>query len=132
MFTSTGIRILSIIALTVSLLGLGISIFGSVEATGYRFSFFMAIFSWVFLLWGSFIGFQLSSYTLHKEEYTKVGIRLLLIIAAFMLFFYVGIVAGLIISVILVSTLWGLKRNYDDWEQKKSNKSLASEETDIP
>jgi hypothetical protein len=50
------------------------------------------------------------------HEYKKVGIRICLIIVAFVLFFYVGIVAGLAVSVGLLTTLWSLKRNYDEWD----------------
>jgi hypothetical protein len=76
----------------------------------------MGIVSWAILLWASIIGYQLcSSYKLYDEEYKKVGIRIYAIIVAFILFFFVGVIAGLAVSVILLSTLWALKKNYDEW-----------------
>jgi hypothetical protein len=77
----------------------------------------MGIISWAILLWASIIGYKLcSSYKLYDDEYKKVGIRIYAIIIAFILFFFVGLVAGLVVSVVLLSTLWALKSNYDDWD----------------
>lgn len=79
------------------------------------------LFPWVILLWASIIGYQLcTSYKLDEEEYKKVGIRVYLIIVAFVLFFFVGLVIGLALSFILFATLWALKRNYDEWESSNS------------
>ena len=106
-----------------SVIGLLISILGTIllGQSQIGFAFFLGIVSWAFLLWASIIGFQLcTSYKLYEDEYKKVGIRIYLIIVAFVLFFFVGLVIGLALSVILLATLWALKRNYDEWEENNT------------
>jgi len=123
MFKQPTVRAFSIVAIILSSLGLVISILGTVllTRTQYGFAFFLGIVSWFFLLWASIIGFQLCSYyKLYEDEYKKVGIRIYLIIVAFVLFFFVGLVIGLALSVILLGALWGLKRNYDEWESSNT------------
>ena len=39
-----------------------------------------------------------------------------IIIAAFVLFLVVGLIAGLVLSVYVLAGLWGMKKNYDEWE----------------
>ena len=119
MFKQKTVKAFSIVAIVLSILGLLISILGTFFLTtaGYTMGFFLGIVSWSFLLWASIIGYKLcTSYKLYEDEYKKVGIRIYLIIIAFILFFFVGLVIGLVLSVILLATLWGLKRNYDEWE----------------
>ena len=112
MFRPKAIRIASIIALILSVLGLLLCILIFNYA---GFSAPMGIMSWSILIWASIIGFQLSKYKLYDEEFKKVGIRIYAIILSFVLFFFVGIIIGLAISVIILSMLWALKSNYDDW-----------------
>ena len=107
------IKAASIISIILSLIGLLLSIFlfkyaGIAGAVG--------IASWSILIWASIIGYKLSNYKLYVEEYKKVALRVYAIIVCFILFLFVGIVVGLIISVLILSTLWSLKGNYDDWE----------------
>jgi len=71
-------------------------------------SFALSVLSWSLLLWASYLGFQLAGYTLYADEYKKVGMRIYLIIVAFAAFMFVGITVGLMLSVVLLSTLWGL------------------------
>jgi len=133
MFKQSTVKAFSIVAIVLSVLGLLISVLGIILFTQTRigFAFFMGIVSWAFLLWASIIGFQLcSSYKLYEDEYKKVGIRIYLIIVAFVLFFFVGLVIGLVLSVILLSALWALKRNYDEWEE--NNAPYAPEAPAIP
>ena len=94
-----------------------------------RLFFIVGIASWALLLWASYIGFRLCSYKLYEEEYKKVGIRIYLIIVAFILFLFVGVMIGLILSVILLSALWALKSNYDDWDN--SDTIPAPEDTTV-
>lgn len=124
MFTQKTVRAFSLVAIVLSVIGLLISIAGTVmlAKTGYSVTFFLGIVSWVLLLWASIIGYKLcTSYKLYEEEYKKVGIRIYLIIVAFILFFFVGLVVGLVLSVILLSALWGLKRNYDEWDNSDTD-----------
>jgi hypothetical protein len=128
MFKQPTVKAFSIVAIVLSTIGLLISIIGTLVLTHsqYGFAFFLGIVSWAFLLWASIIGYQLcSSYKLYEDEYKKVGIRIYLIIVAFFLFFFVGLILGLALSVILLGALWALKRNYDEWEE--SNTPYAPE-----
>ena len=132
MFKQKTVKAFSIVAIVLSILGLLISILGTflLTTTGYTMSFFLGIISWSFLLWASIIGYKLcTSYKLYEDEYKKVGIRIYLIITAFILFFFVGLVLGLALSVILLATLWGLKRNYDEWEYSNTPYIPDSTET---
>ena len=118
------------VAIVLSILGLLLSILGSffVKQTEYSLGFFLGITSWGFLLWASILGLKLSSkYKLDEDEFKKVGIRIYLIIVAFILFLFVGFVIGLVLSVALLVGLWALKGNYDDWEYK--NTPYVPEET---
>lgn len=120
MFKQQTVKAFSIVAIILSVIGLLLSVIGTIFLTkaGYGLAFFLGIVSWSFLLWASIIGFKLcTSYKLYEDEYKKVGIRIYLIIVAFILFFFVGLVIGLALSVILFTALWALKRNYDEWEE---------------
>ena len=96
--------VLSVLGLLLSLLLIGKS-----------GSFIMGIASWSLLIWASYIGFQLSSYKLYEDEYKKVGFRIYAIIAAFIAFLTFGMIVGLVLAVVLLASLWGLKKNYDEW-----------------
>lgn len=111
MFKPATLRIAAIIAMLLSVVGLLLSLL-LVRESG---SFILPIVSWCLLLWASYIGFRLTSYQLYEEEYKKVGLRIYLIIVTFVLFMTVGIMVGLFLSALLLATLWGLKRNYDEW-----------------
>lgn len=120
------------IAIGLSVIGLLLSVLGSffLTQTGYSLGFFVGVISWGFLLWASIIGFKLSSkYKLDADEFKKVGIRIYLIIVAFILFLFVGFVVGLVLSVALLAGLWALKGNYDDWEY--NNIPYVPEETNL-
>ena len=124
MFQQKTVKVFSIVAIILSSLGLLLSVFGTlvIQGNSATFAFFMGIVSWAILLWASVIGYILCgpSYKLSEEEYRKVAIRIYLIIAAFALFFFVGLVIGLVLSVLLLGTLWGLKSNYDEWDWNTS------------
>src|SRR5258708_4056126 len=105
MFKQPTVKAFSIVAIVLSSIGLLTSVLGTVllTQTQYGFAFFLGIISWAILLWASIIGFKLcNSYKLYEDEYKKVGIRIYLIIVAFVLFFFVGLVIGLALSVILL------------------------------
>jgi multisubunit Na+/H+ antiporter MnhC subunit len=119
MFQKKTVKAFSIVAIVLSSLGILFSIIATllVRSGIGTLAVIIGIISWAILLWASIIGYQLcSSYELYDEEYKKVGIRIYAIIVAFVLFFFAGIVAGLAISVILLSALWALKKNYDEWD----------------
>ncbi|KHD90223.1 hypothetical protein AH06_00385 [candidate division TM6 bacterium Zodletone_IIa] len=119
MFTKKTVKAFSIVAIILSSLGLLLSVVGTliIPNNSTTFAFVLGIISWTILLWASVIGFKLCrSYNLYDDEYKKAGYRIYAIVLAFILFFFVGLIVGLGIAVILLSTLWGLKRNYDEWE----------------
>jgi hypothetical protein len=119
MFQKKTVKAFSIVAIILSSLGILFSIVGTfIAQNGFgTMAFIIGVISWAILLWASIIGYKLcASYNLYEEEYKKVGLRIYAIIIAFILFFFVGIIAGLAISVILLSTLWALKKNYDEWD----------------
>ena len=119
MFQKKTVKAFSIVAIVLSSLGILFSFIATlvVQSSFGTLAFIIGIISWAILLWASIIGYKLcSSYELYDEEYKKVGIRIYAIIIAFVLFFFAGIIAGLAISVILLSTLWALKKNYDEWD----------------
>jgi hypothetical protein len=123
MYNQKTVKAFSIVAIVLSIIGLLISILGTFFLTqaDYTLGFFLGIISWGLLLWASIIGYKLcTSYKLYEDEYKKVAIRIYLIVVAFILFFLVGLVIGLVLSVGLLSTLWGLKRNYDEWEYRNT------------
>ncbi|MBS1935780.1 MAG: hypothetical protein JST96_17405, partial [Bacteroidetes bacterium] len=79
MYTPSGIKVLSIIAMILTLCGMAFSIIAGIKFGGI---YYVGILSWVLLFWASFIGFRLSFYKLYEEEYKKVAIRVILIIVA--------------------------------------------------
>jgi hypothetical protein len=113
MFQPKTIRIFSVVSMILSVLGLILSLL-FIKVAGLFFV--LGIISWGFLFWASILGYKLSSYKLYEEEYKKVGITIYLIILAFILFIFVGLILGFVLSVILLGRLWGLKRNYDEWD----------------
>ena len=120
MFKPKTVKAFSILAIVLSIIGLLISILGTffLKQANLGITFFLGIVSWGLLLWASIIGYKLcnNKYKLEDDEYKKVGISLYLIIVAFILFFFVGVVIGLVLSVILLARVWAIKGNYDDWE----------------
>jgi hypothetical protein len=133
MFKKDTVKAFSIVAIALSSVGLLLSTLAALYLKGGTTTlvFAMGIISWSILLWASIIAYKLcSSYKLYDEEYKKVGIRVYIIIVAFFLFFFVGLVLGLVIAVILLGTLWGLKRNYDEWDNNETiSYEPASDET---
>jgi len=125
MFQPKIIRAFAIAAIALSAIGLFISVLLALKGHALLF---MGVLSWGLLLWASWIGYKLSSYKLYAEEYKKVAIRIYLIIGAFFLFFFVGLMIGFILSVILLATLWGLKRNCDDWAEQNVVESILPDE----
>ncbi len=133
MFKQPVVKAFSIVAMVLSIIGLLINIIAAVflNPAEFGFAFYLGIVSWALLLWASIIGFQLcNSYKLYEDEYKKVGIRIYLIIVAFALFFFVGVTIGLALSVILLSVLWALKKNYDEWEE--NNMPYTPDDTTPP
>jgi hypothetical protein len=122
MFQKKTVKAFSIVAIILSSIGILLSVIAAlvIQKSLGTLAFIMGIISWAILLWASIIGYKLcSSYKLYDEEYKKVGIRIYLIIIAFILFFFVGLIVGLALSVILLSTLWALKKNYDEWDNSE-------------
>jgi len=123
MFKPATLRIAAIIALVLSAVGLLLSLVAILRSGMFLF----AAISWGLLLWASYIGFQLTSYKLYENEYQKVGYRIYAIIVAFVIFMSFGYMAGLILSVVLLSALWGLKKNYDEWNSTHSAEAADAE-----
>jgi hypothetical protein len=119
MFQKQTLKAFSIVAIVLSAVGLLLSILGTVmgEAAGTStLAFILGIISWSILLWSGIIATQLcSSYKLYEEQYKKVGYCVYAIIVTFVLFLFVGLVLGIVLSVIIIGTLWSLKSNLDDW-----------------
>ena len=118
MYKPKTIRVFAIVAIVLSVLGLLLSGVMMTRASGL---FFLGVVSWVLLLWASVIGYQLSSYPLDGEECKKAGLRIYLIIGAFGFLWFLGPLVELLVSASLLATLWGLKRNYDEWNNKSIN-----------
>ena len=118
MYLPKTIRVFTIVAIVLSVLGLLLSRVIMTRASGL---FFLGVMSWVPLLWASVIGYQLSSYPLDGEECKKVGLRVYLIIGAFEFLWFLGPLVELLVSASLLATLRGLKRNYDEWNNKSIN-----------
>jgi hypothetical protein len=118
MFEKSTVKLFSVIACILSVTGLLLSII-AIIALDQQFSalvFGMGVVTWGLLFWSSILAYQLSSkYALDADEIKKVGIRVYIIIAAFILFLLFGLVAGLILSIYVLSGLWGMKKNYDEW-----------------
>ena len=88
---------------------------GETAGTG-TFAFILGIISWSILLWSGIIATRLcTSYKLYEEQYKKVGYCVYAIIITFVLFLFVGLVLGIVLSIIIIGTLWSLKSNLDDW-----------------
>ncbi len=116
MYQPKTIRAFAIVAIVLSVVGLVSSGIMMMQLNGI---FFLGVLSWAILLWASIIGFQLSKYPLRDDEYRKVGLRIYLIVASFGVFLFAGVIFGLILSTALLATLWGMKKNYDEWNNKK-------------
>ncbi|PWT74821.1 MAG: hypothetical protein C5B59_10245 [Bacteroidetes bacterium] len=115
MFTPKAVRISSIIAIILTSLGLLLTILLIVIAKKSGL-IYMGLVTWAVLIWASILGYQLSNYHLYEDEYKKVGIRIYLIIGAFLLYFFAGLILGIVISFVLLGSLWSLKKNYDEWD----------------
>lgn len=119
MFQKQTLKAFSIVAIVLSAIGLLLSILGTLlgeNAGSSTLAFILGIISWSILLWSSIIATQLcSSYQLYEEQYRKVGYCVYAIIVTFVLFLFVGLVLGIVLSVIIIGTLWSLKSNLDDW-----------------
>ena len=122
MYKPATLRISSIVAMILSALGLLIGI----ALTPQSPSFALSTISWAILLWAAYLGFRLAGYKLHEDEYKKVSIRIYLIIIAFILFMFIGVAVGLFLSVALLATLWGLKKNYDEWQSIPADEEIEA------
>jgi hypothetical protein len=119
MFQKQTLKVFSIIAIVLCAIGLLISVLGAflIENRGsITVSFVLGIISWGLLLWSGIIATRLcSGYQLYEEQYRKIGYCVYAIVVTFVLFLFVGLVLGIVLSVIIFGTLWALKSNMDDW-----------------
>lgn len=119
MFQKQTLKAFSIVAIVLSAIGLLLSILGTFLGEGsgsITFGFILGIISWGILLYSGIIATQLcSSYQLYEEQYKKVGYCVYAIIVTFVLFLFVGLVLGIVLSFIIFGTLWALKSNMDDY-----------------
>ena len=111
MFKPGAIRITAIVAIVLCAAGLIFSVIMAAQ----NFAAIFSCASWALLLWASYIGFKLASYKLQEEEFKSVAIRIYLVIVAALVSAVTGLIIGTVISVILLSTLYSLKSNYDSW-----------------
>lgn len=125
MFSPALIRVLSMIACLVCLAGAAIQVFVAIKVNPI---YYLGLASWVLLAWSGYIGFRLSFYKLYPDEYRKVAIRIMLVIVAAGIAFFTGYVIGIILSAIILATLWALKRNYDDWNYGETEPEVTSGE----
>lgn len=119
MFEKNTVRIFAMIAGIVSVFGLLLSIYGTffLQQLGFTLTFVFGVVTWSILLWSSILGYKLiADYQLDADEVKKVGIRIYLVLLAFILFLAIGLVVGLFLSLYILSALWGMKKNYDEWE----------------
>jgi hypothetical protein len=119
MFEKSTVRIFAMISGILSAFGLLFSIYGTffLQQLGVTLGFVLGVVTWSLLLWSSILGYKLvADYQLDADEVKKVGIRIYLIILAFILFLTIGLVVGLFLSIYILSGLWGMKKNYDEWE----------------
>jgi hypothetical protein len=121
MFKPATIKALSIIAIILTSIGMALSILSAIKLNGI---YYVGCLSWGLLLWASIIGLQLSGYKLYDDEYKKVTIRICLVIVAFFVALFTGLLIGVILAIALLATLWGFKRNYDEWD----NNSIPPDE----
>jgi hypothetical protein len=116
MFQPKTIRLFSIAAIALAIVGLLLSLilikYSVVGAVA-------GIVSWGLLTWAAIISYKLCSYKLYEEEYKKVGVVVFCIIIASIIFLFIGLVIGGIISIILLARVWSLKRNYDEWTNEQ-------------
>jgi len=117
MYKPKTIRLFSLVAIVLSALSLLLSGVMMTQANGM---FFVGVLSVALLLWASIIGYQLSSYPLNEDDCKKLGLRVYLILAAVAVFMFAGVVGGLVVSTALLSSLWGMKKNYDEWDGKSA------------
>jgi hypothetical protein len=118
MFQKQTLKVFSITAIVLCAVGLLISVLGAFlieNGSAITVSFFLGIISWGLLLWGSIIATQLCTrYQLYEEQYRKIGYCIYAIVVTFVLFLFVGLVLGIVLSIIIFGTLWALKSNMDD------------------
>jgi hypothetical protein len=116
MFQPKTIRLFSIAAIVLAIIGLLLSLilikYSVVGAVA-------GIISWGLLTWAAVISYMLCSYKLFEEEYKKVGVVVYGILIASVIFLFIGLVIGGIISIILLARVWSLKRNYDEWPKEE-------------
>ena len=120
MFQKQTLKIASAISIVLCAIGLLISVFGAFfieNGETSAIAFFLGIISWSLLLWSSVIAYKLciGNYDLYESHYRKVGYCVYAIVVTFILFLWVGLVLGIVLSLIIFGTLRSLKRNLDDW-----------------
>lgn len=119
MFQKQTLKVFSIIAIVLCVVGLLISVLGAflIENGGATtVSFYLGIVSWGLLLWSSIIATKLcSGYQLYEEHYRKIGYCVYAIVVTFVLFLFVGLVLGIVLTIIIFGTLWSLKSNMDEY-----------------
>lgn len=113
MFRPVVLRFFALAALVLS----AASLLASLALLGRHAEVAWSVLPKALLVWAACLGYRLTYYQLRAEEYETVGIRIYLLIPAFVGFLFWGNLAGLGLVVGLLATLWGLKKNYDEWPQ---------------
>ena len=111
MYKPSTIKILSILCIVISIVGLFLQILANQWGM-----LGIDIFKWLFMIFAGYLGWRLSSYKLYDEEIKKITLRLAISpIIAIVLLFLSGLIA-LIIAVVYMGWLYTVKSNYDDWD----------------
>jgi hypothetical protein len=116
MFHRKTLKILASLAIVLSTLQFLFVVYNFLSYSGdiAMFSFFN-IFSWLLLLIGSIIGYQLcsTSYNLDEDDLSYLGKRIYATLGAFIVLLFISGGMAIAVAAAISATQWGLKRNID-------------------
>lgn len=114
MFKLTTLKLLSKIAIVVCILGIALSMASITLGDGSPTTF-LPLLSWGFLLYASYCSLKLTGYEIYEEDLQKIAWGIYILFAIFILFVFVGLFIGPILSFIIAVWLHWQKKGIEDW-----------------
>ncbi|NBA88773.1 hypothetical protein GVN16_23565 [Emticicia sp. CRIBPO] len=113
MFEAKTLKILSIVAIVICVLGSILSLglgFLSGKLLGY-----LPVLSWAVLAYASYCAMKLTGYDIYEEDLKKIGWSIYVLFAVFVLFIFVGLSIGPVLAIVMAARLHFQKSTIEEW-----------------
>ncbi len=117
MFTRKTLKIASIVAIIVCILGILLSLLVALTVDKMAF---LQVLSWLILAYASYCAMKLTGYDIYEEDLIKIGWSIYALFVIFVLFLFIGLSLGPIIALVITARLHFQKTSIESWIKDNS------------